>query len=315
LCLAATSAQADPTICGFSGVGTDTPYFDNQFGAAPIGMAMPTKGQPSGFFYRLGYDNMGSLNNTIAFDQTDVNPATMVVVDFDFRIGKASDSPSANSTPADGMGFALLNTNIARNSFTGVTSAGGNPVISDAGVPLTEEASEATYSVSVGLDTYANAYDERAVGSNPIGGAFLNASNNNIKIAFNGVFNDLGTPSHGSGTLGNNRQSGCVYKFSQDIGSNGGSTYQMSRVSKFNTAQYNDMQPWDHFHMVLDLLGQTATVTITPSADLNLTPFSIFSAISMPCLSPYPMRAEFAARTGGAYSNEDIANVNIVFTP
>src|SRR5207249_3206547 len=135
LCLFAMAAQADPTVSGFSGAATDTPYLDNQFGAAPIGMPLPSKGQASGFFYRLGYDNMGSLNNTIAFDQTDANPATMVVVDFDFRIGKAADSASATGTPADGMGFALLNTSVARNSFTAVTSAGGNPVISDAGVP------------------------------------------------------------------------------------------------------------------------------------------------------------------------------------
>ena len=78
---------------------------------------------------------------------------------------------------------------------------------------------------------------------------------------------------------------------------------------------YDDMQPWDHFHMVLDLVGQTATMTITPGSDANVAAFTIFNALPMPCLSPYPMRAEFGARTGGAYSNEDIANVNIVYTP
>jgi hypothetical protein len=263
-------------------------------------MVLPSKGVASGHFYRLCQDGVGSTNNWFAFDQTDPNPATKVVADFDFRFGRASDG--GTGTPADGIGFALLNTNVSQNG----------QATGDAGPSITEEAS-ATYSVTLGLDIYANAYTETT--SNPVTGGFLNASNNNIKIAYNGVFNDLGTPSHGSGDLPNNHQSGCVYKFSQDIGSNGGGTFTLTRDSTFTKDKYDDMQDWDHCNLTLDLLAQTATVTITPAPSRNQAPFAIFSNLPMPCLSPYPMRVAFGARTGGATDNEDIANVNVVFTP
>jgi hypothetical protein len=140
----------------------------------------------------------------------------------------------------------LLNTSIPQN---------GQPT-GDPGVALTEEAA-ADYSFGIGLDICANAYTEAT--ANPINGGFLNASNNN------GVFNDLGTPSHGSGDLPNNHQSGCVYKVSQDIGSNGGGRFTLHRESTFTTDQYDDLQDWDHLNLTLDLMAQTVTVTITPA--------------------------------------------------
>ena len=76
-----------------------------------------------------------------------------------------------------------------------------------------------------------------------------------------------------------------------------------------------DNSDWDHFNMVVDLVNQIATVTITPAASQNQPAFAIFNNYPLPGITPYPMRVEFGSRTGGATSNIDIANVNVVYTP
>jgi hypothetical protein len=306
LCLFAVVAQAQPTMCDFNPTNSkNTPFYDYPWSGSLIGV-LPTKSQASGYFYRLELDGQGSTNNTIAFDQTNTNNITNVSVDFDFRMGRDSVT-GGTGTPADGLSVVLLNTSITQNSQNGLTSAPGSPVTGDAGVAITEEAA-ADYSLGVGLDIYANAYTETT--SNPINGGYLNASNNNIKITYNGIFNDLGTPSHGSGDLPNNHQLGVVYKYSLDVGSNGGGGYAMN----FDKPDF-DNSDWDHCKVIVDLVNQTASVIITPAASQNQPAFQIFNNFALQGIAPYPMRLEFGSRTGGATSNIDIANVLAVFTP
>ena len=300
--------SAQPTVCGFSPTSTtDTPYYDYPWSGSLIG-PLPTKSTASGYFYRLELDNQGSTNNTLAFDQTDTNNVTNVTVDFDFRMGRDTlTSTTLASHPADGLAIVLLNTSITQNSQNALTSSPGSPITGDAGVSITEEAA-AIYSLGVGMDIYANAGTDVALTANYVNGGYLNASDNNIKITFNGIFNDLGTASGGNEP--DNHQLGTVYKPSLDVGSNGGAGYRLN----FDKPNFDDSD-WDHFNMVVDLVNQVATVTITPAASQSQPAFAIFNNYSLPGISPYPMRLEFGSRTGGATSNIDIANVNAVFTP
>src|SRR5262249_33674429 len=153
-------------------------YTEMKWSGAQPGLVMPTKGTPSGFFYRLAYDGVGSTVNTIAFDQTDPDPATSVTVDFDFRLGR----PGTGDHPADGMGFALLNTAVK----TDPNSATAAPLYDVTGPgPQLNEDIAAQYSVGVGLNTFQNSFTE----GNTVNGGFNDASDNSMRIGFNGVIN------------------------------------------------------------------------------------------------------------------------------
>jgi hypothetical protein len=196
------------------------------------------------------------------------------------------------------LGFALLNTAVR----TDPNSTTASPLydVTGPGAALNEDIA-VQYSFAVGLDTFQNSFTEF---TQP-GGGLNDASDNEIKVGFNGVFNPTGVATNQP----TGYQAACTYKFDFDLGSANGGTYRLHRDN------IDDDADFDHFHMVLDLLGQTCTITITPAPSRNLPPFSPINNFAMPCLSPYPMRAAFGARTGGATDNHDIANVNIVFTP
>src|SRR5262249_18663959 len=104
LCLFAIAAQADPTICTFSGAASDTPYAASGnmtgfvFNDGPPG--------PDANFYRLTFPGQGSTNNIITLDLTAPGPTAHVIGDFDFRIG------GTVGTHADGLGVALIPTSV-----------------------------------------------------------------------------------------------------------------------------------------------------------------------------------------------------------
>src|SRR5262249_48349099 len=142
----------------------------------------------------------------------------------------------------------------------------------------------AEYSFGVGLDTFQNSYTE----GNNITGGFNDASDNSIRVTYNGVFMATGVATNQP----TGYQQGCTYRFDFDLGSAGGGTYRLHRDN------IDDNADFDHFNMVLDLVGQTCTITITPATSRNLPAFTPINALKMPCLAPYPMRPAFAARTG-----------------
>src|SRR5260370_9799038 len=90
LCLFALAAQADPTICTFSGSTADTPYtqYATQGNPGFVFMGGGPPGNPN--FYRLTFSGVGSTNAEIAFDLTAPGPTAHVIVDFDFRITGAA---------------------------------------------------------------------------------------------------------------------------------------------------------------------------------------------------------------------------------
>jgi hypothetical protein len=136
LCMFAMSAQAQPTVCTFSGAATDTKYTEYGNGAPASVMNDGPTGAAN--YYRLTTAGVGNTLNMIAFDLTAPGPTAHVVGDFDFRIG------GKPGTHADGMGVALLPT-----SVWGTT---GN------GPSITEEGSSSPDgSLGFGLDTYNNA--------------------------------------------------------------------------------------------------------------------------------------------------------------
>jgi hypothetical protein len=276
LCLSAALAQAQPTVGTFiPGAAADTPYTEKNW-SGPHGKGLPTQGTASGFFYRLTYDGITDTLNTIAFDQTEPIPASAVTVDFDFRIGR----PGTGAGPADGMGFVLLNTAVGNPPLYDVTGPG----------PSINEEAHAVSSVGIGLDTLQNNYTD----SDPIGGADNDPSANEISVSFNTIIDG---------------KEGCAYTFGFDLGAFGGGACRLHRDN------IDDDADFDHLHAVLDLVGQTLTVTITPAPSRNQQAFTPLNAWPMPCLAPYPMRAAFGGHTGGVFDNHDIANVNIVYTP
>jgi hypothetical protein len=94
-----------------------------------------------------------------------------------------------------------------------------------------------------------------------------------------------------------------------------------------------DCTVFDHCHFTVDIDpaggGATVSISITSnqppasSTALDANPFTTlapgttFKAITVvvPGVLPYEMRLGFGGRTGGAYDNNDIANVNVSYSP
>src|SRR5262249_39061866 len=115
---------------------TDTPYSPIQFSNAP-GPTVQAGGL-TGNFLRLATTTVPN-HNAVAFDLTDPGQRSRVVIDFDFRI-----TPPAGQSPADGIGFALLN-----KAFYGATGATAPPNV--------VEEPNFQQSFGLGIDTHQNA--------------------------------------------------------------------------------------------------------------------------------------------------------------
>jgi hypothetical protein len=140
-----------PTLADFDSVGTA--YTLTHSGpTAPVVLAAETNS--TGNYLRL-VPASGSELGVIAFNQTAVGTFNSVVATFDFRI-----TPPAETTPADGLGFALLST-----AIYGKTGAG----------PYFGEEPSLTNSIGVGFDVYNNA-------STP-----QEPNNNHVSLHWNGA--------------------------------------------------------------------------------------------------------------------------------
>jgi Bacterial lectin len=278
LLLLAMPAQADPTVCTFSGAATDTNYIEYGGGGYTL-----SDGPPNAVnYYRLCTTGIGSQNNSIAFDMTAPGPSSHIVVDFDYRIGGTPDNGSP-SNHADGIGFALLNTDVYNQSGTGPG--------------ITEEAqgvhSPRDNSIGFGLDTWDNGPTP------PNGGNNYDPDNNHVSITYIGGGND---------------------------GPGGTSILLETSLTPFGYNLHRGESPekpfddtktlFDHFNATIDFdsNGATVTVTITPNS-IGGAAFSPISGLLIKAAKPHEVRAAFGARTGGSTDNEDIANVNITFSP
>jgi hypothetical protein len=67
---------------------------------------------------------------------------------------------------------------------------------------------------------------------------------------------------------------------------------------------------YNHAHIVVDLVGQTVSVDLTPAGG---TTFTAINNYSIPGLAPYEARVAFSGRTGAASANHDIENINVQF--
>jgi hypothetical protein len=267
--------RADPTVQNFDGGGT--PYALTGFGGDP---ADDTQKGPTGKCLRLTQATNSGLN-TCAFDRTQTGPVGHVVADFDFRIG---DSTDGRSHGADGIGFVLINTtNLDANGNSRYgTMSGTDPSI-------TEEA-QLQASLGIGLDTWDN--DLPGV---------IDPNDNHISLFYSD--NPQRDSNGGNG-------------ISESVG-NVGILYAVS-LTPFNYHLHRKMlpdnDPFDHFHMTLDVAtgGANVTVTITPNGQAAFTPIN---NLFIPNFAPYEMRVAFGARTGGENENHDIDNINVTFAP
>jgi hypothetical protein len=248
------------------------------FGGDP---ADDTQKGPTGKCLRLTQATNSGLN-TCAFDRTQTGPVGHVVADFDFRIG---DSTDGRSHGADGIGFVLLNTTTPNNAGDpryGTTSGlGTDPQI-------TEEA-QTIASLGVGLDTWDNDF------------AVIDPNDNHISVTY--CDNPQRDANGGNGA-------------SESVG-NVGILYAVSLTPynyKLHRKTLPDNDPFDHFHMTLDVVtgGANVTVTITPAGKDPITPVN---GLFIPNFTPYEMRVAFGARTGGENENHDIDNINVTFAP
>jgi hypothetical protein len=275
LCLATISVQAQPTVSKFTGGPTDTNYTYYSTQTALDGTVMNDGPASATNYFRLAYAGIGSTNNEIAFDQTFPNHVHDVEADFDFRIG---GTPGAGNY-ADGMGFALLPAPTYGATGNGVNGASPLPSITEEGDNAIDGA------VSIGLDTYNNGFPN-------------DPDNNHLSVRW--------------------MSSTGVFLYAASLTPFG---YQIHQDNLDDTAT-----PFDHLHLSLIVNGNgsaTVTVTITSNqvgntgeAGTTIPPGTSFTPINglvIPGVQPFPLRAAFGARTGGANDNVDIANVNINF--
>ncbi len=109
-CKPSTVVAGNPTSQNFDTAGT--PYTLTHSGTtAPI--VFPADSGSTGRFLRLVPAD-GSELGVIAFNQSATGAWSSVVATFDFRI-----TPPAGAVPADGLGFALLNTGVYGASGAG----------------------------------------------------------------------------------------------------------------------------------------------------------------------------------------------------
>jgi hypothetical protein len=279
LCLLAIPAQADPTVCTFSGAATETSYTEYGNGTGFVVSGGPPN---AANYYRLTTAGVGNTSNKIAFDTTQTGgPKSSVTVDFDYRIGGHADNGNP-SGHADGIGFCLLNTDM-------YGTAGNGPNISE------EAQGNASQdgTIGVGLDTWNNSFGSFDPDNNHISFRFLDMTNGGNGVIPSGASSYI--------VLANS-----FYPFNYQLhqGEPG------DAVSPFDDTK----SPFEHFNMTINFgpTGATVTITITPAAGRG-SAFSPINGLLLSGVQPYEMRAAFGARTGGSSDNHDIANVNIVY--
>ena len=91
---------------GFDGAGTAYILTSHATADPPVVAA----GGPTGQFLRLMKDGVGSLTNTVGFDQSFQGPTDIITAKFDFRMPTEAGHTGCCGERADGFGFALLNT-------------------------------------------------------------------------------------------------------------------------------------------------------------------------------------------------------------
>jgi hypothetical protein len=280
LFLLAIPAQAQPTVCTFSGAATDTNY--TEYGNM-TGYVVNDGPASAVNYYRLTTAGVGSTNNMIAFDLTSPGESSHIVVDFDYRIGGTPDMGNPNNH-ADGLGFALLNT-----AVYGQTGKG--PSITEEAQGVVTSARDNSF--GFGLDTWDNGPPP------PNGGNNYDPDNNHVGITYIGGGND------GPG--------GTSILLETSLTPFG---YNLHRGESPEPTFDDTGTPFDHFHATIDFAanGATVTVTITPNS-IGGAAFSPISGLVVGGAKPHEVRAAFGARTGGSTDNHDIANVNITYSP
>jgi hypothetical protein len=310
--LMAMPAFAQVTISqnfsAYPNAGTGTAFTEvNGSGQAGTGMNDGPPGPAcTGFYYRLTYTGVGSTNNMLVFDlPTPTGPVTSVVGDFDFRAG------GTFGAHADGMGWALLPTSIYGQTGNGLNGATKLPSI-------TEEGSQAKDgSLGFGLDTYNN-----GTGGGDIGDSNLPNGSDASEVSVNPAI----SPSVPSYILALTVYAVDMYGLPIGPG-NSTNAYDLHNDNA------TDCTVFDHCHFTVNIDpnggGAAVVITITSNqppatstaADANpyttLAPGTSFTAASTTVggILPYEMRLGFGGRTGGANDNNDIANVNVTFTP
>ena len=164
---AANVVTSTPTVQDFDTPGTAY-TLSNSGTIAPA--ILPADSDSTGNFLRL-VPASGSQMGVMAFNRSAPGAFNSVVATFDFRI-----TPSPDSTPADGMGFALLST-----AAYGTSGAG----------PFFAEEPNLASSIGIGFDVYANA----ATPQEP--------NNNHISLHWNGA--QIGNAFVPSFTMANGR--------------------------------------------------------------------------------------------------------------
>ena len=311
LCFLAMPAVAQVTITqnfsAYPSAGTGTTFTEIDNGSPGMAGTGMNDGPPgpacAGFYYRLSYAGTGNTMNSVIFDlPTPTGPITSVVADFDFRAGGQVGGH------ADGMGIAFLPTSIYGETGNGLNGTTPLPSITEEGSAGKDGA------VGFGLDTYNNGapFD--------IGDSALPNGSDASEISAN---LSLVAPSYVIG--------GYVYAvdmYALPIGP--GNSINAYDLHNDNAT---DCTVFDHCHITVAIdpngAGAAAVVTITSnqppvtSTDVDYNPYTTlapgtsFTALqtTLPSVLPYEMRVGFGGRTGGAYDNNDIANVNVTFTP
>jgi Bacterial lectin len=285
LCLLAIPAQAQSTatVCTFSGAATDTNYTEYST-VGSKGFVMMDGPPGAANYYRFTQAGVGNTISEIAFDLTAPGPSSHIVVDFDFRIGGTPDNGNPDNH-ADGMGFVLLNTDVY-----GQTGAG--PAIDDEAQRINAHRDN---SFGFALDTWDNGP------APPHGGTpTYDPDNNHVGLTYIGGGND------GPG--------GTSILLETSLTPFG---YNLHRGEPPEKPFDDTATQFDHFNLKLDYdsKGATVTLTITPSPQLGIAPFTPINGLVIGGAKPHEVRAAFGAHTGGSTDNHDIANVNITFSP
>jgi Bacterial lectin len=298
VCLLAIPAQAQVTISqNFSvypppGGGT----FYTEYGS---GTGTVMNDGPAGVdqnYYRLTASQNSTLNQIVFDLPSPTGPVSSVTGSFDFRCGQTI------GTHADGIGVALLPTSVYGQVGNGVSGATALPQITEEG------SGNFDGSIGFGLDTYNN-------------GAPFDVGNPNLPQG-----SDASEVSVGYTSV--SPRSGFVYAvdlYSLTIGG-------LTNAYNLHNDNMADDSAFDNCSFSVSISpsgGATVTIQITSNQnpasssalDANptttLPPGTTFTAISasIPGVTPYEMRIGFGGRTGGANDTNDIANINVTFTP